>query len=567
MKSIIVHIENFIMCRMAELVIRGITILSGDNYHGKSSVALAVSSALSDEIMPYGLPKNQASLLVNRAAKSALVTVGNGDGSATVQFPKCSKSSIGTPPSADAVSLGTVSPVDMTPKEFARYLSELLSLEPTEKQLRDAAASTGLDDEGFKRLWTLVTRSGWDAAYQQAKDRGAELKGQWRQVTGGETWGAGKVDSWHPADWTPALEHARLEDLQAQVAVLEAEHVEAIGRRAVDNTEIERCAAEAAKYDDAMREYEDIERKTLAAFEKLTALRKKPAPERLSRDDGQPCPYCGESVSVNNGKVVKSSTVTDADVKKSAKAWEKHRSELTTEESDYTLLVAQRDAADIIVKRCVAAKERLSKLQAVPDAPPTRTVDEINEDLTVLHLKINAIRTNAEARSIHERIVKNDVIVKALAEDGVRKTAMTAGLSKFNGHMSTLSAIAHWKPIVVTEDLDIEYGGSPFVLCSASEKFRIRVLFQVWHAVEHKADIMVIDGADILDRNGRRGLVALLTSAGIPTLICSTANAPEDIRDPGKIGNAYWIENGETRPLYEMVTDKEGGCRIMSAKK
>ena len=63
---------------------------------------------------------------------------------------------------------------------------------------------------------------------------------------------------------------------------------------------------------------------------------------------------------------------------------------------------------------------------------------------------------------------------------------------------------------------------------------------------------MVIDAADILDRKGRNGLVALVKQAGCPVVMTMTMNQQADVPNMSALGvSSWWInEAGEVVPAH-----------------
>ncbi len=96
-----------------------------------------------------------------------------------------------------------------------------------------------------------------------------------------------------------------------------------------------------------------------------------------------------------------------------------------------------------------------------------------------------------------------------------------------------------------------------YPLLSESEQFRVRVTLQVAIAKMDDSAAMVIDRADILDRQGRNGMMKLLLRTGIPTLVCMTILDPEkdpppDLAAKGK-GQTYWLAKGIATPLNQFM--------------
>ena len=65
-------------------------------------------------------------------------------------------------------------------------------------------------------MWQIIEAQGWDGAAKQAKEKGANLKGMWEQITG-DRYGSKKAENYIPENWMPDLDGASDESLQADL--------------------------------------------------------------------------------------------------------------------------------------------------------------------------------------------------------------------------------------------------------------------------------------------------------------------------------------------------------------
>ena len=143
-------------------------------------------------------------------------------------------------------------------------------------------------------------------------------------------------------------------------------------------------------------------------------------------------------------------------------------------------------------------------------------------------------------------------LADALASDGVRLAAIQGATQAWLETVNTMAADVGWGPVTVDDDLGFGLAGRPWHLLSESDRFRLRVLVRLAAAVQDGSDAVVIDGADVLDRDGRNALFGLLTEfRGLLVYVGMTANAPEAVPDLARaaIGSTYWLEGGEVRPV------------------
>jgi hypothetical protein len=67
--------------------------------------------------------------------------------------------------------------------------------------------------------------------------------------------------------------------------------------------------------------------------------------------------------------------------------------------------------------------------------------------------------------------------------------------------------------------------------------------------------MVVIDEADILDNEGRKGLAKLVAYASVPVVLFMTANSSREVPDLSADGRGitYWIANHSVHALQAMA--------------
>ena len=193
-------VKNYRGIKSADIKITDLTLLAGLNYQGKSSIAQAAASLLTGEILPDDIKKNQCNLIINDAAKNATILLIGDNGSATIGFPECESRADGIAPAASHVGAGLIKPSDLSLTERTKYFSDLLGLLPDLEALKKALPD--LPDNYIDALWQQITINGWDLTHEQAKKKGATLKGEWKHATGGEAYGKLKAVSWEPEGYS-----------------------------------------------------------------------------------------------------------------------------------------------------------------------------------------------------------------------------------------------------------------------------------------------------------------------------------------------------------------------------
>jgi len=528
--------------KSANIPITPVTLIAGDNHQGKSSIAQAASALFTGSVLPDWCKKKDAAEIVNDESGTGLIELATDGGTVSIEYPSCKISSTGRPPYASPVAVGMTSPIDMSERDRSSYYAELLKTDPTESDLREAIADAGLSDEQFVGLWKSVQSTGWDAAWNHAKSKGIEIKGSWKHVTG-EQYGSVKASNWTPGGWTKANEKMKPADVEKRIAELQKERDESIRQTAIDENEIKQLKEFADGLENTQASVDENKKQLEEISEKIEALRSK-IPEIPVIND-QPCPHCEKPLSIKNGKIMKGGAVKQADVDKAVKQkadTEKQISELNEKHNrcnaDYQKMLA-------LLTECKAATDKLKTIGS-QKKPSGRFPDEIDIEIDALRDDINMITAKSEAEKYHQQIERNAVICDALAPEGLRKTALEAGLSKLNDALAVICKTAKWGLVEVQENLSTDYDGRQYQALSQSEQYRVRATLQLAIAGIDNSDIVIFDGADVMMKAGRNGLISAVLKLGIPAIICMSFLDRNDVPDMSKVGGAsVWVENGK----------------------
>lgn len=266
------------------------------------------------------------------------------------------------------------------------------------------------------------------------------------------------------------------------------------------------------------------------------------------------CPMCTRSLTKQEmSDLVKIIDAHAANLKEQLKRIEADERELlealATRERIHTSIKAQGEKENL--------QAELANLPEIAEAPDT---SEIDGQIAALDARIAKgqdvlVSTSAlreQIRQYNESMGKRArlddelaIVEKVLAfagPDGARKEATGGKLPAFREAMNT--ALAHFGFVS-----GIEFEPFAFFVAGAedaprslhqlseSEKFRFSIAFQIALAQVTGIGLVVIDHADILDRESRRQLTAMLLSSGIEqAIVCSTstdappASIPEGVK-------------------------------------
>jgi len=586
-----IHINNYRGVSSADIDLSRIALVAAPNGSGKTSVAQAVAAVLTGEAVPVnGVKKSQAGLLVRSGTAAGGATITTDAGTTEIKWPGASSKAHGAPPAASVYAAGLRSIVDLDDKTRIQVLTDYLLAKPTKADLEKALAPMNLPAGTADKLWALIESTGWDGAYNQAKEKGAKLKGQWEFITN-DNYGAKKADTWIPAGYDAALEGAAEDTLKAVITDARDALEAAIATNAIDGSERQKLAelagmvpertaaveaAKAVKVDDT--ELQNLKQQ-LADGQKMVAdgtrivedlraevKRLETPAEKSHPSDRMFCPDCKTMLYVS-GKVLKK---VEAGTPVDEKALKAAREELTKAEAtlsaDTEAVQAIRDAhtkasdanvsalsarvraideAERLLKESLDAKAKLDEQAAAPQGKAV-PVEECRESLAAAELRLQAFTAKRDADRLHASITQNQELLAALAPTGIRGDVLTAALGKFNGVLQRVTTPAGWGKVEITADFQTTYAGTPYYLLSESEKFRARVALQFAMAACDGSQAVVVDGADILDKGGRNGLIKAAKASGGPVLICMTIDTKEQVPNLEKAGYgvSYWIDGG-----------------------
>jgi len=265
-------------------------------------------------------------------------------------------------------------------------------------------------------------------------------------------------------------------------------------------------------------------------------------PEVLKALD-TPCPHCGKPLSISGGKIKIGGTITPEMEKKSETDYKEYQTKIAEINGKIQTIGEGIVSANAGLKFQTEAAEKLALPRTV-----TRDVAEIEAEISVIENENAMIAAVKNATELQKKIEKLEKIVVVLKPEGLRKTMLTSGLDTFNKSAADICKKANWLAVGLTENLDILYGKRDYRLLSESEKFRVRATLQIVCAGLDGSEMIVIDGADILDSKGRNGLFAVLNYIAIGTCVFMTLPEAEMLAMPDKMAKigakTYMIENG-----------------------
>lgn len=197
--------------------------------------------------------------------------------------------------------------------------------------------------------------------------------------------------------------------------------------------------------------------------------------------------------------------------------------------------------------------------------------DELDKEIGTLDARLRngnelleAVRTfwrqKNEAKAAAEKLAKAnkevslyDALAKALAPEGIPSRLIAQALKPMNDLLQV--AAAHLFPgrtLILNKDLGIELSGAPYAILCKSEQFRVGVAFQYALGKMAGARLLMIDEADILDPQNRKGLVGFLLEIQ-PEFDFILVFATSDHADPSPVPEiqVWWLEDGRIKPVNQ----------------
>lgn len=540
-----------------------IALVAGNNRAGKSSLAQAIGAVLAAEPGLLRFKKAEAGKLVHLGAAKGYAAIrydaagGDDPAEAIANWPSLDFETRGSPPPCSRYSAGLISVIDLPARERASELAKWLKTNPTKAELTEAATEAGASEATIEALIKRIGGDGWDVAHKHHQARGQEMKGQWREATGGNQYGSKKGAEWRPDHWSDALEAAKSPGaLETAVAKAEAAVDEAVGAEAVGEAEIKRLKAVAGEIE-ARKAEATAAADILAERERaLAAAEAEYAEMPWAVKVPQPCPHCGEPLCIREepGKkwIDKAPSGNADEIAEMQKKRSEASSAIEGKRREIREAVSAKDAADKAVAEAEAAAETIKGLADHAGKQADKAAERIDarEALEAAMQDLAAYRQHRRAQELHESIAANQKLIDVLAPEGLRQTVLNRAVGKFNRDvLGALCETAGWPEIRVDGDLEVLMHERPPILCSGSERWQARTILQLAFARLEKAPLVVLDEADILDPKQRNELFALLAREARATILCMTTGSPKSTpnlasKDVG-LGRTYWIERAE----------------------
>lgn len=539
---------------------KDVTLIAGLNAAGKSSLLGAIAGAILGDPLPEGVPRNRANMLVTHGEREAYCIVENANGRVALTLPDLKVGSTGSPPQSTPIACGSISLADMAPASVAGSLIQALHVRVSPRAIETACATAGLDNRETVALIEQLKVRGWDEYHDVLVKRRAEAKGAWRQITS-KNWGSNQGATWRPEGWMLDLETADDDALSEERRDRAQELEESIRRAgAAEATYAEQTQLAANKNILLATLRTAADDRHAAEESHAGAQARKNGLLPIGVNPEHACPHCTKPISilVRQGAVVhieKAAEAIDAiELKRRRDLHAAADGEIARLAANLPAFRATEATAQANYDSAVQAEIWLKNNPGGSDLDADLAEDsaEIRESVTIAESRLRMFRQHVQAQAKHREIVSLDLLIEALAPDGLRHAALTSALETFNTELTELSAStnAAWPNAQfypVPEGVVVGADGTPFAFLSSSEQWRVRVILQVAVAIKQQVDLVLIDGGDIVvDPAARKGLYNLTVDQPFVTIVAVAHADRRDVIDLGAagVGATWWIKDG-----------------------
>ena len=506
------EIKNFRGCAHADIVAESITMVTGRNGSGKTSIMQGIAALLTGDPMPIvGVAKNAAQRLVRSGTGAGNLFSEYLGGSSEISYPECKYVTEGTPAVISEHAAGTDSVLNYPAKERADILSRIIGALPTIDDLRAELRKIypeKIADQTSDAVWKMIEVSDWNAAVAHCSEKNSRDKGKWEAITR-ERYGSKKADGWIPESWDQTLSTATEESL-VSTWKLETEYLEAAiaENSAADSMRGELIALAGtipkleANLFDLRGQYSALEENKKLLNEALKKLPPAKNPPVTT------CPHCKKNLQIIGDKLEIPTIIEPAVfAKRLAAITEANKSieELSAHMQTVSKMIDSANSELFNAQRAKTKIDNMSQPTSEPSNP--KNVEECRVNTARAAARLDAFRARRDAAALIEQIKSRDKLIAVLKSDGLRETKLIKSMDWFNGELKKFSDGAGWAVVCVARDMSIDYNNTPYMLLSESEKFRVRITLQLTIATIQESTAVIIDAADILDAAGRNGLV------------------------------------------------------------
>lgn len=580
------QIRNFLGARGIDVSpAHPIVLFAGYNYAGKTSIKEAVRMALTGESARGVDHKKDYDQLLTNGAKSGFVEISIDDANVAMVLPKGDRKVDGVLPDLPlSYILDAQRLARLEPDQRRSFLFGLMRVATDGASVQKRMLARGCNPDKTALVIPML-RGGFDAAYKEATNRSREAKGAWRAITG-ETYGERKAGGWradkpdHNADLL-AKTRADLADVERNIedgSCAIGELRARAQRHAEDMRRLEPLREIAKRYARVQEKLRHDEAE-LAEWEKKVAETRAKAAGKPSAAHPVPCPHCAGLIEIeaasgargqSQGWVLRQyqEDAQQPDLEAVAQLPE-HENALSlfrrsVENDKRDLDEADRAANTVreIEESMTAAPPGADEIAAIEQNLATLRSDKAKHADAVRLLEgieraaAEADQKTAQAMAHHQEVAAWDAISDALSPSGIRQEILAEALAPINARLDQSAVDTGWAQVRISGNMDILSGPHmrPYALLSESERWRADAMIAEAISYISGAKILMLDGFDVLDLNGRNELFGWLHvlakegEVGTALVFGTLKQVPQGLDETIE---GHWIDGGIVEPIRE----------------
>ena len=533
----------------------GITLVTGKNTSGKTSVARIMAALTAHDSNPAHVSATQGKLYVQDGALEGEARLDD-----VVWRPP---SGISTPPgmappaSPHAVGLVDFVRGNRSPKERAKLWEGLFLPDDPMAILKDRWP---LPESQLAVVVNLIQEQGWEAASTIYDDRRKDAKRRWSAITG-QQYGPKKAVEWVPPNWRTELEGASEKDLEAANVDLR-DRIQQLGvQQTVEQSKIDEAREiVATEIPRAEHDLQEVKKQVAVLEEQFGAARKRLEEARdqkvgttneirrltqvLEARAPHQCPHCQGGLTMEGGTVKAWEKPSPKFLDEAQEARETLRQGVERLDRELPILNSNHDELSTTLLRASSQASqyegRLQELQrrsVLATAEPSQSNDaeraRLELALEEAQKNLIAYQSFYKAKREHDNIVELDAVCSLLGPTGARAQHMRSRMDNVRLVLKNAHAVTEWEEITILDDYSISSNGRPITLCAQNEQLKAQYLCQIAACMLGGSEWLVLDQADLLKDESGAGLITLLNRLAtrrpnLHAVVCATSTPCPD---------------------------------------
>ena len=222
---------------------------------------------------------------------------------------------------------------------------------------------------------------------------------------------------------------------------------------------------------------------------------------------------------------------------------------LTAEITDLKSMIASNKKANQSIRDAIEQIRKIDSQASGGNAVTDETIAKLRADVDRHTQRLDASKTKTTADNAAARAARLAIVKGILAQDGLRANKLRSTMDRVAVMIDNCCRTAVWTEITTDADLNLFMGGRPFALLSKSEQYRCNLVMQLVLAKLDGSELLIFDGADILDSCGRMALIRLIREMDARSLVAMTAKRDYAEMVSKRFDAVFWVNNGTVESI------------------